>query len=118
MFDPRKIIDALNRIEVEYVVIGGFAATLHGCPEQNFDLDIIYRDTQANRARVLDALLEIDARWDRLLLTQFCSGRSCSPLIPMGDLDILNDMVGLSCRYNQFVHIFKLRNFCRLLLMQ
>ncbi len=41
MFDPRKIIETLNRHGVEYVIIGGFAATLYGCPEQTFDLDIL-----------------------------------------------------------------------------
>ena len=55
MFDPRKIIAALNRHEVEYVAIGGFAATLHGCPEQTFDLDILYADTATNRARQISA---------------------------------------------------------------
>ncbi len=97
MFDPRKIIDALNRHEVEYVVIGGFAATLHGCPEQTFDLDIIYRDTPANRARVLDALLEIDARWDQPLTDAILQRQVVFALnTKWGDLDILNDMVGLS----------------------
>jgi len=28
VFDPRKIIEALNRHKVEYITIGGFAATL------------------------------------------------------------------------------------------
>ena len=50
MFDPRKIIEALNRHRVEYIVVGGFAATLYGCPEQTFDLDILYTDAAANRA--------------------------------------------------------------------
>jgi hypothetical protein len=38
--NPARIIEELNRAGVEYVVIGGVAATLHGCPEQTYDLDI------------------------------------------------------------------------------
>ena len=52
MFDPRKIIEALNRHQVEYITIGGFAATLYGCPEQTFDLDILYADTPAKLNRL------------------------------------------------------------------
>ncbi len=67
MFDPRKIIEALNRHKVEYITIGGFAATLYGCPEQTYDLDILYADTPANRQRLLAALHEIGAHWDEPL---------------------------------------------------
>jgi hypothetical protein len=35
VFDPRKIIEALNRHGVEYVAIGGFAATLYGCGKRS-----------------------------------------------------------------------------------
>jgi hypothetical protein len=67
VFDPRKIIEALNRHKVEYITIGGFAATLYGCPEQTFDLDILYTDTPANRQRLLAPLAEINAQWDEPL---------------------------------------------------
>lgn len=40
MVDPGRIIQELNQAEVEYVIIGGVAATLHGCPEQTYDLDM------------------------------------------------------------------------------
>ena len=40
MVDPGAIVQQLNRAGVEYVIIGGVAATLHGCPEQTLDLDI------------------------------------------------------------------------------
>lgn len=61
MFDPRKIIETLNRHSVEYITIGGIAATLYGCPEQTYDLDILYADSVTNRQRLLTALAEIEA---------------------------------------------------------
>ena len=97
MFDPRKIIEAMNRHEVEYVVIGGFAATLHGCPEQTFDLDIIYRDTPDNRAHLLDALRDIGAQWDEPLTEAVLQRQPVFALnTKWGDLDILREAAGLS----------------------
>lgn len=97
MFDPRKIIEALNRHKVEYVVIGGFAATLYGCPEQTFDLDIIYHDTPANRSQLLVALRDIDARWDEPLTDAVLQRQSVFALnTRWGDLDILGEAAGLS----------------------
>jgi len=49
MFDPVKIIDALNHHQVDYVVIGGIASVLHGCPEQTYDLDILCGKTISSR---------------------------------------------------------------------
>jgi len=50
MLDPSKIIASFNRHRVNYLIIGGFAATLHGCPEQTFDIDLIYEDSPENRS--------------------------------------------------------------------
>lgn len=43
---------------VEYVVVGGIAAVLHGVPRATFDLDILIRTTSNNAQRLLAALLE------------------------------------------------------------
>ena len=96
MFDPRKILSALNRYRVQYVVIGGFAATLHGCPEQTFDLDILYADTPANRRRLLAALRAMKARWDEPLTDTVLQRQFVFALITkFGDLDILNEIAGV-----------------------
>ena len=96
MFDPRKIIEALNRHKVEYITIGGFAATLYGCPEQTFDLDILYADTEANRQRLLAALNEIEARWDEPLSESVLRRQPVFALnTKFGDLDILNEVLGV-----------------------
>jgi hypothetical protein len=43
----------LNEAEVEYLVIGGIAAVLHGVPRATFDLDILIRPTPENATRLL-----------------------------------------------------------------
>lgn len=96
MFDPRKIIEALNRHGVEYVAIGGFAATLYGCPEQTFDLDILYADSPANRGRLLAALADMQARWDVPLTDAVLQRQPMFALnTAFGDLDILSEVLGV-----------------------
>lgn len=96
MFDPRKIIEALNRHKVEYITIGGFAATLYGCPEQTFDLDILYADTPVNRQRLLAALTDIEAQWDEPLSDAVLQRQPVFALnTKFGDLDILSEVLGV-----------------------
>ena len=56
------LLDALLEAEVEFVVIGGLAAVLHGAPLATADLDIVHRKTPENVARLLPVLLGLRAR--------------------------------------------------------
>jgi hypothetical protein len=96
MFDPKKIVAALNQHQVNYVVIGGFAAVLHGCPEQTYDLDVLYADTAENRQRLLLALHEIGAEWDRPLSEAVLRLQPVFALnTQFGDLDIMTWVPGV-----------------------
>jgi hypothetical protein len=106
VFDPREILNTLNRHNVQYVVIGGFAATLHGCPEQTYDLDILYADTLDNRRRLLAALQEMDARWDVPLTDEVLRRQPIFALnTRLGDLDILSDVLGVGTYADAEPHI-------------
>jgi hypothetical protein len=59
--DPLALLDALNAAGVEYVVIGGAAAVLHGAPVTTQDLDIVHRLTPENAARLERVLRAIHA---------------------------------------------------------
>ena len=61
-FDPVGLLAVLAEHGVEYIVIGGLAATLHGSAHVTFDLDITPRLTDDNLARLGAALAELDAR--------------------------------------------------------
>lgn len=54
----KDVFASLQRHEVEYLVIGGIAAVLHGVPRATFDLDLLIKPTPANASRLLEALLE------------------------------------------------------------
>jgi predicted nucleotidyltransferase len=52
------VFKSLNDREVDYLVIGGIAAILHGVPRATFDLDILIRATPENARRLLAAFLD------------------------------------------------------------
>ncbi len=56
------MLRVLARHEVEYVLIGGLAAILHGSPTYTNDADICPRQTQENLERLAAALRDMGAR--------------------------------------------------------
>lgn len=61
-FDPLAILATLGAHEVSYVVIGAFAATLHGSPIATGDADITPARDGHNLERLAAALRAMDAR--------------------------------------------------------
>lgn len=53
----RRLVDA----GVEFIVVGGAAAVLHGAPITTEDLDIVHRRTPNNVSRLKNLLDELDA---------------------------------------------------------
>lgn len=61
-FDPHAILEALDRHDVRYVLIGGLAATIHGSPHVTFDVDIAPERSPENLSALARALEELGAR--------------------------------------------------------
>jgi hypothetical protein len=61
-FDARELFAALARHEVDYVTVGGIAIQAHGGQRLTQDLDIAIATSGENRARLADALIDLDAR--------------------------------------------------------
>jgi hypothetical protein len=61
-FRPRGLLEHLARHSVDFVVVGGIAAALHGSERNTFDLDICPAQDAANLDALGAALIEIDAR--------------------------------------------------------
>jgi hypothetical protein len=61
--DPEGLIKALVEAGVEFIVVGGVCAVLHGAPFPTFDLDIVYSRDPANLARLEHVLREYQARY-------------------------------------------------------
>ena len=56
MTDFEHLIRALTESGVEFIVVGGFAATAHGSAYVTVDLDVVYRRTPENVDRLVSAL--------------------------------------------------------------
>jgi predicted nucleotidyltransferase len=59
----REILDVLNQHQVEFIVVGGVAAVIHGAPTTTFDLDALVRVNQDNAERLAAALSQLEARF-------------------------------------------------------
>lgn len=54
--DFKEFIQLLNDNEVRYLVIGGYALAVHGCPRYTKDLDVWLDVSEGNAARTINAL--------------------------------------------------------------
>lgn len=61
-FQPLALLELLERHRVDFVVIGGVAASALGSPMVTFDLDICYARHEVNLERLASALREVHAR--------------------------------------------------------
>jgi hypothetical protein len=68
-FNPFAILKALNAHGVDYIVIGGIAATIRGSDSITGDLDVCYQRTKANVQRLATSLNVVRAK-----LTNFPEG--------------------------------------------
>lgn len=61
-FQPQAILQLLAARGVDHVIVGGYAAVLHGSPRITQDLDISYATDQANLDALGRALIDVSAR--------------------------------------------------------
>ncbi|MFO8073469.1 MAG: hypothetical protein R6V85_16515 [Polyangia bacterium] len=58
-----EILVALSQREVEYVLVGGMAAVLHGAPLTTQDIDVVHERSDENVERLLAFLERVNARY-------------------------------------------------------
>lgn len=102
MTDFERLLSALTRSGVEFIVIGGFAAAAHGSAHITVDLDVVYRRTADNIGRLAQALEPLDPylrgvprglpfRFDTNTILQ---GLNFTLVTLAGDLDLLGEATG------------------------
>ncbi len=64
--DYLAILKTLRRHGVDFIIVGGVCAVLHGAPVATFDLDVVHSREPHNLARLMAALEELDARTKNL----------------------------------------------------
>jgi hypothetical protein len=97
--DFRDFLTALNKNEVEYIVVGGYSVILHGYSRTTGDLDIWVNKEKENYFKLVTAFKEFnmpvfDMTEDNFLknpeLNVFTYGR------PPSSIDIMTDVKGLN----------------------
>jgi hypothetical protein len=61
--DYSAILETLCRHSVDFIVVGGVCAVLHGAPLTTFDLDVVHSREPHNLARLMAALEELEAHY-------------------------------------------------------
>jgi hypothetical protein len=61
-FRPELILEVLARHRVRHVLIGGFAAVIHGSPYVTIDVDVVPDSSAENLERLSAALADMNAR--------------------------------------------------------
>jgi predicted nucleotidyltransferase len=58
--DFARLLRVLHEHRVEYIIVGGLAATIHGSARLTQDVDVSYARSDANLARLVRALAPLD----------------------------------------------------------
>ena len=119
MTDFAKILQLLSDHGVEFIIIGGAAAIVHGSSRLTQDLDVVYRRSQENIARLSNALQEqnpylrgappgLPFQWSEATI---CMGLNFTLQTDLGDLNLLGEMTG-GGNYEDIVdHTFEIEVF-------
>jgi len=108
--DAEKLLKAFHQEKVEFVLIGGLAAVLHGSAYVTADLDLCYSRKRANLEKLARALAPfhpaLRAVPDQVLFqldpTALRSGMNFTLTTDVGDVDILGEVTGMGS-YEQIV---------------
>lgn len=103
VFDPERVIRALDEHGVRYVLVGGVAARLHGSPTLTEDIDITPEPSVENLRCLARALEALDARLaapdrDDGLAVALDEGTFTSPVMSFatnaGVVDVIREPLG------------------------
>lgn len=100
MTDFQGLFDRLVSAGVEFIVVGGVAATAHGSSRTTLDLDVVYARSPENFRRLVTALSTINPyprgappglpfRWDEPTIR---AGLNFTLVTTLGDLDLLGEI--------------------------
>lgn len=102
MTDFAGLLRALSENDVEFILVGGVAAAVHGSARSTLDLDVVYRRTAGNLARLVASLRpfrpylrgappDLPFQWDENTLRR---GLNFTLTTSLGDLDLLGEIAG------------------------
>ncbi len=93
--DFDRVVAALNKHEVEFMIIGGWAVVYHGHVRETEDLDIFIRRTAENAERAVAALTEIGGACPELRPEVFTADNGISLGEAPVRIDIISRLPGV-----------------------
>ncbi|MFO7915416.1 MAG: hypothetical protein R6U43_06970 [Candidatus Krumholzibacteriales bacterium] len=95
--DFKKLFALLNKHEVEFIIVGGYALAFHGAPRFTGDMDIFVRPSPENASRVLEALNEFGFGSADLKKEDFYTPKRVVQLgVPPIRVDMITSLTGVS----------------------
>ncbi len=102
MTDFRGLLEVLSKAGVDFILVGGIAATVHGSSRLTQVVDVVYARSHDNLRRLVDALGEhepyprgappgLPFRFDEATLQ---AGLNFTLTTKLGDVDLLGAIVG------------------------
>jgi len=100
--DFNALLRLLTENNVEFIIVGGAAATAHGSARLTLDLDVVYRRSSENIARIVNALRPIKPYlrgapaglpfdWS---VETIAKGLNFTLITSLGALDLFGEIVG------------------------
>jgi len=100
--DFKRLLQLLSASKVDFILVGGMAAIVHGASRLTQDLDVVYSRSRANIERLVAALAPyqpylrgappgLPFRWDAETLER---GLNFTLTTTLGDLDLLGEITG------------------------
>ncbi len=119
MTDFETLIGALTAADVEFVIVGGLAATVHGSARLTQDIDVVYSRNEINLARLVDSLAQYEPYprgaplglpfdWSVETLRR---GLNFTLTTTVGDIDLLGEITGGGSYANLLPHTIEIDLF-------
>ena len=102
MTDYSALLQLLSQNDVEFIIVGGAAATAHGSARLTIDLDVVYKRTRVNITRIVNTLRALNPYlrgappglpfdWSDETIEK---GLNFTLTTKLGALDLLGEIVG------------------------
>jgi hypothetical protein len=116
-----RLLAALHRAHVEFIIVGGVAARAHGSSRLTDDLDVVYARDTANLGRVVKALAPLKPylrgappglpfEWSVATLR---AGLNFTLTTTSGAIDLLGEIVGGGTYHDLLPHALTIKVFGR-----
>jgi hypothetical protein len=117
--DLAQVIPPLVRAKVDFILIGGMAAILHGSARVTFDVDVVYSRTHDNIEHLTTALAPhrpylrnapsgLPFAWDTRTIR---NGLNFTLTTDLGDIDLLGEVAGGETYQTLLPHSFEVEAF-------